>query len=525
MKEASVLLYSAARITFILFLVIHLIYTEFFAFKAAQIMPWKPRLWKTNGNLPAHSVNTTSAAELEPIGEVSEPALVDYVSELKQDNKNKYLNISEQIILVEEDNSTIALQSLPPTKQQEPNGLQKQNSPLEVLLSRLVPEERQRKLESTGLACDSAVHSLVCVVSKPVKIVDKKSSGVSVLYESSISAPDKTIVRPYARQEDEDLLKSVTPVEILQQENSSIEQACHYNHDVPAVLFSSSGFTGNLFHEMNEIIIPLFITSFQFQSNVQFIITDHKASFVSRYARLLSKLSRYEVINLAANRSIVHCFPGAVVGLKFHEFLGFNSSEIPQGYSMKDFKHFLRETYSLKTPNVATITKPTLLLISRQHSRTFLNENQLVTMMKESGFQVIVAKPKRMANLVKFAKLVSSCSVMVGAHGAGLANEVFLPAGAVMVQVVPLGLDWASNAYFGEPAYDMGVHYLEYKIEPEESSLINSYKRDHPVIADPTRVLFKDYQAGRALYIDGQNMKIDLARFKKTLNEARKLLR
>lgn len=362
------------------------------------------------------------------------------------------------------------------------------------------------------------------MVNKPVKIIDKKSEGVSVLYESSISAQDKTIVRPYARQEDENLLKSVTPVEILQQENSSIKQACHYNHDVPAVLFSSSGFTGNLFHEMNEIIIPLFITSFQFESSVQFIITDHKASFVSRYARLLSKLSRYEVINLAANSSIVHCFPGAVVGLKFHDFLGFNSSEIPQGYFMKDFRHFLRETYNLKTPNVSKITKPTLLLISRQHSRTFLNENQLVKMMKESGFQVIVAKPKRMADLVKFAKLVSSCSVMVGAHGAGLANELFLPAGAVMVQVVPLGLDWASNAYFGKPAYDMGVHYLEYKIEPEESSLINSYKRDHPIIADPTRVLFKDYQTGRALYIDGQNMKIDLARFKKTLDEAHKLL-
>ncbi|KAK1405029.1 alpha-1,3-arabinosyltransferase XAT2-like [Heracleum sosnowskyi] len=522
MKEARSLLYSAARITLILFLVIHLIYTEFFAFKTAQIMPWKQHLWKRTSNLHSDSINTTSSPEPAAADEVPEPAaLVDGVPEPEVHAKNNYLNVSQQTISADEDNSTTALQ---PTNQQEPNGLQNQNSSFKVLLSRLVQEEHQRELESTGLACDSAVHSLVCVVNKPVKIIDKKSSGVSVLYEPSISAQDKTIVRPYARQEDENLLKFVTPVEILQQENSSIKQACHYNHDVPAVLFSSSGFTGNLFHEMNEIIIPLFITSFQFQSKVRFIITDYKTSFVSRYTRLLSKLSRYEVINLAANSSIVHCFPGAVVGLKFHDFLGINSSEIPRGYFMKNFKHFLRETYSLKTPDVSKITTPTLLLVSRQHSRTFLNENQLVNMIKESGFQVIVAKPKRMANLGKFAKLVSSCSVMVGAHGAGLANEVFLPAGAVMVQVVPLGLDWASNAYFGEPAYDMGVHYLEYKIEPEESSLINSYKRDHPIIADPTRVLYKDYEAGRALYIDGQNMKIDLARFKKTLNEARKLL-
>ncbi|KAL1821468.1 alpha-1,3-arabinosyltransferase XAT2 [Daucus carota subsp. sativus] len=499
MKEARLLLYSAARVVFILFLVIHLVYTEFFAFEAAQIMPWKQRLWKSNADLHAYSSNITSAPEPAPA-----EVLV---------SKSKNSNISEETILFDEGKSE-SLQ----------HELQKQDSSLEVLLSRLVPEEQRSEFESSGLACDSAAHSLVCVVNKPVKIINSGSTGVSVVYESSQSAGERTIVRPYARQEDADLLKSVTPVEILSQENSSVKQGCHYNHDVPAVLFSTSGFTGNLFHEMNEIIIPLFLTSFQFQSHVQFVVTDHKASFVSRYGRLLSKLSRYEVINPAANRSIVHCFPGAVVGLKFHEFLGFNSSEIPRGYFMEDFRNFLRQTYRLKAQNVSAITKPNLLLISRQHSRTFLNENQLVDMMRTSGFQVIVAKPKRMANLAKFAKLVSSCSVMVGAHGAGLANEVFLPAGAVMVQVVPLGLDWASGAYFGEPASDMGVHYLEYKIEPEESSLINSYKRDHPVITDPTRVLYNDYQAGRALYIDGQNMKIDLARFKKTLTEALKLL-
>lgn len=91
----------------------------------------KQRLWKRNGNLPAYSINTTTSAP--------EPAPIDEVPELKQGNRNKYLNISEQIILVEEENSTTAFQPLQPTSPQEPNGLQKQISPLEVLLSRLVP--------------------------------------------------------------------------------------------------------------------------------------------------------------------------------------------------------------------------------------------------------------------------------------------------------------------------------------------------------------------------------------------------
>ena len=128
------------------------------------------------------------------------------------------------------------------------------------------------------------------------------------------------------------------------------------------------------------------------------------------------------------------------------------------------------------------------------------------------------------SNLDKFAEVLNSCSVMVGAHGAGVTNTVFLPAGAVMVQVVPLGLDWASTAYFGGPAKEMGMHYLEYKIEPTESSLFKEYGPDHPVISDPMSIFLKGYNAARATYVDGQNLMINLVRFRETLEKAMKFL-
>ncbi|KAK3030035.1 hypothetical protein RJ639_038134 [Escallonia herrerae] len=379
--------------------------------------------------------------------------------------------------------------------------------------------EDRTKLEATGFACDSAPHSLVCIANRPVKI-DTSTMKVHVL--SDLDTPQgTTTVKPYARQEDEDVLKYITPVHILHE--NITPPTCHYTHHVPAVIFSSSGFTGNQFHEFNEIIIPLFITSRHFLSNVQFILIDHKPWFVDKYERIFAQLSRYEVMNPAVNGS-VHCFPGAVVGLKFHDNLALNSSDIPIGYSMLDFKQFLRESYNLKVKNVLEAERPVLILISRQRTRKFLNEGKMVAMMEKLGYQVIVILPKTMKNLEKFSKLVSSCSVMVGAHGAGLADALFLPAGAVMVQVVPLGLDWPSNAYYGEPARDMGVQYLKYKIEPEESSLVDLYGRDHPAIVDPASVFSKGYQVGRAVYVDGQNIKIDLVRFRKTLVEALKLL-
>lgn len=340
------------------------------------------------------------------------------------------------------------------------------------------------------------------------------------VYIPGSQAEVKQIIQPYA---DQIALDSVTPVQLLHG-NTTYLPPCHFTHDVPAVVFSSGGFVGNLFHEINEVIIPLFLTCHHFQSHLKFVITDFKPWWASKYNRILSHLSRYEVINPAADRS-VHCFPGAVIGLEYHDNLAIDPTNIPGGYSMFDFKHFLRQSYNLKIKNVSEIEKPVLVLISRRKSRRFLNENEMMCMMKELGFHVVVTTPYRMSNLDRFAEVLNSCHVMVGAHGAGLANEVFLPNGAVMVQVVPLGLEWASTYYFGNPANKMGVKYLEYKIEPEESSLLDQYGQDHPVITNPKSIISQGYYAARAVYIDKQNLKINMERFRETLVEAMKLVR
>ncbi|KAK6229767.1 Glycosyltransferase 61 - like 8 [Theobroma cacao] len=387
----------------------------------------------------------------------------------------------------------------------------------EFLLRRLVRGDDRVQLDSNGFSCHTDVHSEVCLVDNPVRI-DNKALTV---YAPSDQPQVKRMVQPYARKEDETAMKLVTPVQILY--GNTNPPACGFTHNVTAVVFSSRGFTGNVFHEFNEIVIPLFITCHHFQSRLQFVITDFQPWWVQKYNRILSHLSSYGVINPEADGS-VHCFPGAVIGLKYHDNLALNTTDIPGGYSMFDFRQFLKESYNLRVKHVSEIEKPVLMLISRRETRRFLNEDEMVEMMEELGFQVIRAEPGRMSNLDKFAGVVNSCSVMVGAHGAGLTNEIFLPTGAVMVQVVPLANEWAAANYFGEPAKEMGVQYLEYKIEPEESSLFDAYGRDHPVITDPESVISKGYYAFRSVYVDGQDLKINLERFKKTLIEAKQLL-
>ncbi|XP_051124834.1 alpha-1,3-arabinosyltransferase XAT3-like [Andrographis paniculata] len=384
-------------------------------------------------------------------------------------------------------------------------------------LGRLVRGDDRRSLETTGFACDRTYHSVVCVSNRPARI----ATGNMTVYIPSDEDSDRvTVARPYARQEDE--LKVIGEVRMYQYSNTTAPPECRRTHGVPAVIFSS-GSTGNVFHEMNEIVIPLYITARQFRRRVQFILEDYKPSFMAKYGKVVTRLTEFDVMNPAAENGSVHCFPaGAVVGLKYHDNLAVNSSDIPGGYGMTEFRRFLRQAYGLKFSHVSQIPKPKLILLSRTNTRRFLNEEELISTMERVGFRVILVKrSKLVSNLNIFSRLVNSGSVLVGAHGAGLTNEIFLPTGAVMIQVELLGTDWASDTYYGDTARAMGVRYLRYKIEPEESSLAKLYGLNHSVVRDPGSVYRTGgYRAARTVFLDQQNVRLNLTRFEETLVEA-----
>lgn len=64
----------------------------------------------------------------------------------------------------------------------------------------------------------------------------------------------------------------------------------------------------------------------------------------------------------------------------------------------------------------------------------------------------------------------------------------------------------------------------KYQIEPVESSLLTLYGQDHPVITNPASLFLKGYMAARAVYVDGQNLTINVVRFRETLVKALGLL-
>ena len=90
--------------------------------------------------------------------------------------------------------------------------------------------------------------------------------------------------------------------------------------------------------------------------------------------------------------------------------------------------------------------------------------------------------------------------------------------------MVPLSTDWAPSAYYGEPAGRMGLRYVGYKIAPEESSLSREYPTGDPVLTDPAGVAQRGWDVTKKVYLDRQNVRLDLARFREELVGAHQYL-
>ncbi|KAJ3683324.1 hypothetical protein LUZ60_013551 [Juncus effusus] len=147
-------------------------------------------------------------------------------------------------------------------------------------------------------------------------------------------------------------------------------------------------------------------------------------------------------------------------------------------------------------------------------------------MAEELGFEVIVDDLNRGTNIQDAAKIVNTCDVIMGVHGAGLTNIIFLPMNSVVIQIVPLGkLDQLFSTEFGVPATDMSLNYLQYEIVEEESTLTELYSRDDPIFTDPMSVHKRGWLELDRIYLQQQNVKLDVVRFRPVLEKAIDFLR
>lgn len=151
--------------------------------------------------------------------------------------------------------------------------------------------------------CDVEGRTEICEMNGDIR-VDGKSSTVFMAAAASSQAGTNMvensswIIRPYARKGDEEALSKVTNWSV----KSGVEYGnalprCDQKHRVPAIIFSLAGYSGNNFHDYTDVVIPLYLTSRQFDGEVKFLITNKNPGWVYKFKNVLKMLSRYELID------------------------------------------------------------------------------------------------------------------------------------------------------------------------------------------------------------------------------------
>ncbi|XP_062218951.1 alpha-1,3-arabinosyltransferase XAT2-like isoform X2 [Phragmites australis] len=370
--------------------------------------------------------------------------------------------------------------------------------------------------------CDfSNFRANVCEMRGNIRI-HANASSVMYMEPAGSKRDEQWKTKPYPRKGDDLCLSHITELTV---KSSKVAPECTKYHDVPAVVFALTGYTGNLFHDFTDVLVPLFTTAIEFNGEVQFLITDMAIWWTRKYAVVFEKLTKYPLIDFNMDDQ-VHCFKHAIVGLHAYMEFTIDPLKAPHNYSMVDFNRFMRMTYSLPRDAVTALgeipkTKPRLLIISRQRTRMFLNLNEIMTMAEEMGYEVVVEEANVNSNVAHFAKVVNSVDVMMGVHGAGLTNCVFLPHNAILIQIVPWGaIDGICRVDFGNPAEQMGLRYKHYSIGVHESSLTEQYPLDHEIFKNPLSFHKNGFEFVRQTFMDKQNVRLDCNRFRLVLLEA-----
>ncbi|KAF7828007.1 protein O-linked-mannose beta-1,4-N-acetylglucosaminyltransferase 2 [Senna tora] len=334
-------------------------------------------------------------------------------------------------------------------------------------------------------------------------------------------------IKPYPRKFEGPVMAEIKNVTLVSGPQSP---PCKVHHNVPALVFSVGGYTGNFYHDFNDGFFPLFITVNTILRDQDFVIVISEGPdwWSTKYKDFLLMFSKHPIVTLE-NDTSTHCFPWAHLGLITHGFMTLNQTLLSNSKSYLHFRHILHEAYGYQNQTLAPkkpiSRRPRLVLASRNGTtgRALMNEKEAIQVMEEVGFDVAVFEPNDNTSLHESYALINSSEALIGVHGAALTHSLFLRPGAVFLQIVPIGTEWAANAFFGSVAKGLNLEYIEYRIKVNESSLVEEYGKDNLMLKNPFALQKNGWPTEiMDIYLKKQNVKLDLVRFKEYVKEAYK---
>ncbi|KAL9389150.1 hypothetical protein Peur_017755 [Populus x canadensis] len=372
------------------------------------------------------------------------------------------------------------------------------------------------------ITCDCSHHDYDLWFINGPTLLDPSTSTFFTTGPTISTSPDFAVkFRPYPRKTDE---RAKSKVNELTLTSAPPRSSCGITHSSPAIVFSTGGYTGNFYHQFNDGLLALYITinSLSLNRDVILTVTNWSDWWAQKYAHLLHRFTKHPIINMD-NQTRTHCFPSAIVGLMTHGPLAVDPT-LTQHKTLLDFHALLESTYSPRGKHVSTLkskgARPQLVLVNRKNGvgREILNLKEALKAIEEVGFKAIVFEPKRNGAVGDTYRLLHGSHAMLAVHGAAMTHLLFLRVGMVLGEIVPIGTDWLAKTFYEKPARVLGLEYMKYKIEVNESSLAEKYGANDLVLKNPQAFVNGDWPKAK-VYMKTQNVQLDMVRFRIYLKE------
>nr|ABA94422.1 glycosyltransferase, putative [Oryza sativa Japonica Group] len=209
-------------------------------------------------------------------------------------------------------------------------------------------------------------------------------------------------------------------------------------HDAPLLVMTAGGYTGNLFHAFSDGFVPAWLTVQHLRRRVVLGVLLYNPWWAGTYGEIISGLLDYHVVDLLHDKR-KHCFPGAIIGTRFHGILSVNPARLRDNKTIVDFHDLLADVYETAGDTVVVDVpqpaprRPRLGIVSCRGKRVIENQAAVARLARTVGFDVDILETADGLQLPASYASVSACDVLVGVHSADLTKLLFLRPGAALV--------------------------------------------------------------------------------------------
>lgn len=163
-------------------------------------------------------------------------------------------------------------------------------------------------------------------------------------------------------------------------------------------------------------------------------------------------------------------------GLCFEEV---SIGEAGSGSSLSWVSHIVDRLNLQSWPDGKSKSSPIVGIVSRVDKRIILNELELAKAAQDMGCEVKLLKWEIMP-IEEQVAAAREIDIIVGVHGSGLLNVIFMRPNTVEIQIVPFGLDSSPGitSVYGSVASQHQVRYLELKNQVPSHSVLHFHFMD-----------------------------------------------